>query len=63
VNCWGGYIFPAERYQQQIYQSQQSPYASGCLETLIAKTRGGIDQMLLRANGSNESCATGHSTP
>lgn len=60
VNGWGGYICPAERYQQQIYQSQQSPYASGCLETLIAKTREGIDNLLSHATASHQPQAGRH---
>lgn len=46
VNGWGGYICPAARYEQRVYQSQQSPYASGCLELLINRVSRAIAELL-----------------
>lgn len=46
VNGWGGYICPAARYEQRVYQSQQSPYASGCLELLIDHVRWAIEDLI-----------------
>lgn len=39
VNGWGGYLCPSDRYGLQLYQAQQSPYASGCLEAMIEACR------------------------
>ncbi|MBN8596504.1 MAG: hypothetical protein J0L78_02395 [Planctomycetes bacterium] len=45
VNGWGGYICPANRYEQRVYQAQQSPYASGCLEMMIDHVRWAISEL------------------
>lgn len=45
VNGWGGYICPAIRYEQRVYQAQQSPYASGCLEMMIDHVRWAISEL------------------
>lgn len=47
VNGWGGYICPAARYEQRVYQAQQSPYASGCLELFIDRVTSTITDLLL----------------
>ena len=46
VNGWGGYICPAARYEQRVYQAQQSPYASGCLELFIDRVGWTITELL-----------------
>lgn len=46
VNGWGGYICPAHRYEQRVYQAQQSPYASGCLELFIDRVNWTITELL-----------------
>jgi len=46
VNGWGGYICPAARYEQRVYQSQQSPFASGCLELFIDRVSWTITELL-----------------
>ncbi len=55
VNGWGGYICPAVRYEKRVYQSQQSPYASGCLELLIDSVSAAIRGLL---NESGKTDAT-----
>ncbi|MBS0198241.1 MAG: hypothetical protein JSR77_15920 [Planctomycetes bacterium] len=49
VNGWGGYLCPAVRYQQRVYQSQQSPYAAGCLELFVSELKRSIDALLAHA--------------
>jgi hypothetical protein len=46
VNGWGGYICPAARYEQRVYQAQQSPFASGCLELFIDRVSWTITELL-----------------
>lgn len=46
VNGWGGYICPAARYEQRVYQAQQSPYASGCLELFVDRVSWTITELL-----------------
>jgi hypothetical protein len=41
-----GYLPPAEKYDQDLYQVWQSPFASGCLERMIAAGERLIRQLL-----------------
>ena len=49
VNGWGGYLCPSGHYERQLYQVQQSPYAKGCLEAVIAGSIGGLRDLIFKA--------------
>ncbi|MBC8138549.1 MAG: hypothetical protein H8F28_21930 [Fibrella sp.] len=39
ANGWYGYLPPAHLYEKELYAAKQTPFAAGCLETVIAAVR------------------------
>jgi hypothetical protein len=39
ANGWYGYLPPAHLYEKELYAAEQTPFAAGCLETVIAAVR------------------------